>query len=110
DVVHCSDWHTGFIPVLMREKMQTRFDGTGAVFTIHNLAYQGEFGPEILDAFALPRSLFVPKHLETWGAVNFLKAGCVYSDQVNTVSPTYAREILTAEFGCKLEGLMRHLA
>jgi starch synthase len=110
DVIHCNDWHTGFVPVLMREKHAARFDSTGAVFTIHNLAYQGEFGVEILDALALPRSLFVPEYLETWGGVNFLKAGCVYSDQVNTVSPTYAKEIQTPEFGCKLEGLMLHLA
>jgi starch synthase len=110
DVVHCNDWHTGFIPVLMREKHQRRYDATGAVFTIHNLAYQGEFGIEIIDALALPRSLFVPELLETWGGVNFLKAGCVYSDRVNTVSPTYADEIETPEFGCKLEGLMVHLA
>lgn len=110
DVIHCNDWHTGFIPVLMREKHGGRFAGTGAVYTIHNLAYQGEFGVEILDAMGLPRYLFVPQYLETWGAVNFLKAGCVYSDLVNTVSPTYAREIQTPEFGCKLEGLMDHLA
>jgi len=110
DVIHCNDWHTGFVPVLMREKYANRFQSTSAVFTIHNLAYQGEFGVEILDALALPRSLFVPELLETWGAVNFLKAGCVYSDQVNTVSPNYAREIQTAAYGCTLEGLMRHLA
>jgi starch synthase len=110
DLVHCNDWHTGFIPVLMREKHARRFENTGAVYTIHNLAYQGEFGIEVLDALALPRSLFVPDLLETWGAVNFLKCGCVYSDRVNTVSPTYSKEIQTPEFGCKLEGLMKHLA
>jgi len=110
DVVHCNDWHTGFVPVLMREKFASRFSSTGAAFTIHNLAYQGEFGVEILDALALPRSLFVPELLETWGGVNFLKAGCVYSDQVNTVSPNYAREIQTPAYGCTLEGLMKHLA
>jgi starch synthase len=110
DVVHCNDWHTGFVPVLMREKLESSYEDTAAVFTIHNLAYQGEFGVEILDALALPRSLFVPELLETWGAVNFVKSGCVYSDQVNTVSPTYAREVQTPEFGCTLEGLMKHLA
>lgn len=109
-VVHCNDWHTGFIPVLMREKGASRFDDVASIYTIHNLAYQGEFGTEILDALALPRSLFVPEYLETWGAVNFLKAGCVYSDHVTTVSPAYALEVQTPEFGCKLEGLMQHLA
>lgn len=110
DVIHCNDWHTGFVPVLMREKHASRFADTGAVFTIHNLAYQGEFGIEILDALGLSRTLFVPELLETWGGVNFLKSGCAYSDQVNTVSPTYAKEIQTPEYGCKLEGLMVHLA
>ncbi len=110
DVVHCNDWHTGFIPVLMRERFATTYLSSAAVFTIHNLAFQGEFGIEILDALNLPRSLFIPEKLETWGGVNFLKSGCVYSDQVNTVSPTYAKEIQAPEFGCKLEGLMKHLA
>jgi starch synthase len=110
DVVHCNDWQTAFIPVLMREKHAAQWDETAAVYTIHNLAYQGEFGPEILDAFELPRRLFNPHRLETWGRVNFLKAGCVYADQVNTVSPRYANEIQTPEYGCTLEGLMVHLA
>ncbi|MGV3616926.1 MAG: glycogen synthase [Fimbriimonas sp.] len=110
DVVHVNDWHTGFLPVLMREKGSARWDGVGTVFTIHNLAYQGEFGIEVLDALDLPRSLYQPEKLETWGRVNFLKAGCVYSDRVNTVSPNYAQEIQTPEYGCTLDGLMRHLA
>jgi starch synthase len=109
DVVHCNDWHTGFVPVLMREKAGSIWDDAAAVFTIHNLAYQGEFGPEVLDKLDLPMSLFNMQQLETFGFVNFLKAGCVYSDHVNTVSPSYAREIQTAEYGCRLEGLMRHL-
>ncbi len=110
DVIHCHDWHTGFLPVLMRQKRAPTWDGTGAVFTIHNFAYQGEFGIEVLDKLDLPRELFNPNQLETWGRVNFLKAGCVFSDRVNTVSKTYAQEIQTPEYGCSLEGLMRHLA
>lgn len=110
DVIHVNDWHTGFLPVLMREKGGPRWDSVATLFTIHNLAYQGEFGIEILDRLDLPRSLFRPEKLETWGRVNFLKAGCVYADRVNTVSPNYAQEIQTPEFGCTLEGLMRYLA
>lgn len=106
EVVHCNDWHTAFMPVLMREKHHAKWSETATVYTIHNLAYQGEFGPEVLDVVGLPRSLFTMNKLETWGRVNFLKSGCVYSDQVNTVSPQYAREIQTAEFGCTLHGLM----
>ncbi|HVT13826.1 MAG TPA: glycogen synthase [Fimbriimonadaceae bacterium] len=109
-VVHCNDWHTGFVPVLMRERGASRFDEVASIYTIHNLAYQGEFGVEILDALAISRSRFVPDYLETWGSVNFLKSGCAYSDQVTTVSPAYAEEIQTPEFGCRLQGLMAHLA
>ena len=109
DVIHCNDWHTGFLPVLMREKHAETYASTAAVFTIHNFAYQGEFGMDVLDLLELPRSLFDPERVEAWGRVNFLKAGCVYADQVNTVSETYAEEIQTPEFGCRLDGLMRHL-
>ncbi|MBV6458394.1 MAG: Glycogen synthase [Fimbriimonadaceae bacterium] len=108
-VVHANDWHTGFVPVLMRERYPEDFDMVGAVFSIHNLAYQGEFGSDTLTAAGLPMELFNLHQLETFGAVNFLKAGCVYSDEVNTVSPTYAREIMWPQYGCRLEGLMWHL-
>lgn len=110
DVFHMNDWHTGLIPVIMREKMANVFDRAGAVFSIHNLAYQGEFGYEILDQAGLPSRLYNMHELETWGHVNFLKAGCVFSDQVNTVSPNYSQEIQTPRYGCRLDGLMRHLA
>lgn len=109
DVIHLNDWHMGFFPVILRE-MHPDWDQVATVFTIHNQAYQGEFGLEMLDAIGLPHSLYHPERLETWGRVNFLKSGCVYSDQVNTVSETYAREIQTPEYGCTLEGLMKHLA
>jgi starch synthase len=110
DVVHCNDWHTGFIPVLMREKKAHKWVSTASVFTIHNLAYQGEFEPEILDRLGLPQKLFNAEQVEAWGRLNFLKAGCVFSDQVNTVSPAYAVEIQTPRYGCGLDGLMLHLA
>lgn len=108
NVIHANDWHTGFLPVYMRES-GSEWSETGAVFTIHNLAYQGEFGIEALDLAGLPRSLFNYHQVEAYGAVNFLKAGCAYADQVNTVSPRYAEEIQTPEYGCRLDGLMRHL-
>ena len=109
DVVHTNDWHMGFIPVLMREQHQQVWDSVAAVHTIHNLAYQGTFGTEILDKLGLPQALFNLHRLEAHGRTNFLKAGCVYADMVNTVSPRYAQEIQTPEFGCGLDGLMRHL-
>ena len=110
DVVHCNDWHTGFTPVLMRETGHPTWNDTATIFTIHNLAYQGEFDEDILRRLDLPMTLFNLHQLETYGRVNFLKAGCVYADQVNTVSPTYALEIQTPEYGCRLEGLMQHLS
>lgn len=110
DVVHAHDWHTGFIPVLIKEDGGHDWDRVASVFTVHNLAYQGEFGADTLDRVGLPRSLYNMHQLETFGSVNFLKAGCVFADQVNTVSPTYAREIQTSEYGCRLEGLMAWLA
>lgn len=110
DVLSAHDWHMGFLPVMMREGPDDAWDGVASTFTIHNLAYQGEFGRDTLDAIGLPQCLFDMHRLETYGAVNFLKAGCVYADQVNTVSPTYAGEIQTPEYGCRLEGLMLWLA
>jgi starch synthase len=110
DVIHANDWHTGFLPVLMRERDAETWDETAAVFTIHNLAYQGLFEIDVLDALGLPHRLFHPDRVEAWGHVNFLKAGCMYADRVNTVSPTYAEEIQTGRYGCMLDGVMRHLA
>lgn len=108
DVIHANDWHTAFTPVFLREKAS--WDEVASVYTIHNLAYQGEFGPDTIEAAGLDWSTYNWNQLETWGTVNFIKSGCVYADQVNTVSPTYAREIQTPEFGCRLQGLMSHLS
>jgi len=110
DVVHAHDWHTGFLPVLMREGPADLWDRVASIYTIHNLAYQGEFGLDTLDKVGLPHCLFNMHQLETYGAVNFLKSACVYADRINTVSPTYAEEIQWPEYGCRLEGLMTWLA
>ncbi|CAN5393460.1 glycogen synthase GlgA [soil metagenome] len=110
DVIHCNDWHTGFLPVLMRYRDGQKWDRTASVFTIHNFAYQGEFGLETLDTLDLPRSLFNSNEVEAYGQVNFLKSGCVFADEVNTVSPTYAQEIQTSQYGNRLEGFMQWLA
>ncbi len=110
DVIHCNDWHTGFLPVVLRELGGEKWSQTASVYTIHNLAYQGEFQKDTLTALDLPEKLFNMHQLETYGGVNFLKSGCVFADQVNTVSPNYAEEIQTEEFGCRQWGLMRDLA
>lgn len=109
DVIHGNDWHCGAIPAVARAGGDPTWDETAIAYTIHNLAYQGVFGPEVVEKAGLPMSLFNMHQLETWGAFNFLKSGVVFADQVNTVSERYAKEIQTPQFGCTLEGLMKHL-
>lgn len=109
DIVHANDWHTGFTPVFVREKGGAQWGKTATVFTIHNLLYQGTFGPDTLEAAGLDEALFTMDKLETWGGVNFIKSACVFADMVNTVSPTYAQEIQTEAYGVGLWGLMRDL-
>jgi len=110
NVIHANDWHTGFLPVLLKEKAGTIWDKTGSVFSIHNMAYQGEFGIEALDWLGLSHDLYNFEQVEAWGQVNFMKAGMAFADVVNTVSPNYAKEIQTGEYGCGLDGLNRFLS
>jgi starch synthase len=77
------------------------------LFTIHNMGYQGLFSPEIMPLIDLPWEFFTPDTLEFYGKLNFMKAGIVYSDAISTVSKKYAQEILTQEFGCGLDGLLK---
>ena len=105
DVVHANDWHTGLLPILLGP---TRKERPATVFSIHNLAYQGLFPSEVLPSLPLPDGMFTSEGIEFYGKVSFLKAGIRFSDRITTVSPTYAREILTAEHGCGLDGLLRH--
>ena len=111
DVIHANDWQTGLVPVFLAEAYRTQpgYQRARSVFTIHNIAYQGIFGRDVLNLTGLPGWLFNPSQLEFHGFLNFLKAGVVFADAVTTVSPTYAREIQTAEFGCSLEGLLAGL-
>jgi len=103
DLVHLNDWHTGLVPAyLPRSGPRPR-----TVFTIHNLAYQGFFERAKFDALGLSPALWHADALEFWGGFSFMKAGLVLSDALTTVSPTYAREIQTAEFGETLDGVLR---
>lgn len=112
DVIHCNDWHTGFLPVYKKVIYgdDPMVGDAACVFTVHNLAYQGEFDRSVLADYGLPESLFNMEQVECYGSVNFLKAGITFSDLVSTVSPTYACEIQTCAYGCRLEGLLCHLA
>jgi starch synthase len=103
EVVHVNDWQTALIPVLLRKKGI----GLKTLQTIHNVAYQGIFPKRTIDKLSLGWELFNMEALEFWGKVNFLKGGIVFSDAVNTVSPTYAREITTPEYGYGLDGVLR---
>jgi len=104
EIIHCHDWQTALVPLYA--KMDRYFERTCFGFTIHNLAYQGVFPYEKIHDISLDPSFFTPDRLEFYGKINFMKAGIIYSDFINTVSPTYRDETLTSEFGWGLEGLL----
>ena len=108
-VFHAHDWQAGLLPVYLRENLalDPTFTGVRCVFTIHNLGYRGDFPASAVSEIGLKRALFHPEGLEFFGQLSFLKAGIVWADWVNTVSPTYAREIQTPEFGFGMDGLLR---
>lgn len=107
DILHCHDWHAALIPVYLKERYASDpfFAKTKSILTIHNIAHQGLFPGRDYPKLGLRPQVF--DNFEFYGKVNFLKAGIVCSDKVTTVSPQYAREILTKEFGCGLEGVLR---
>lgn len=106
DVVHCNDWQTGLVPALLSLSAPR----PATVFTVHNLAYQGLFPPELLQQLGLPTALWTMDGLEFYGELSFMKGGLMFADMINTVSPTYAEEIRTPEYGYRLDGLLRHRA
>lgn len=108
DIIHCNDWHTALVPGYVKYFWDKNVVGT--LFSIHNLAYQGICDKDMFYYSGLPESAFNPEEVEYYGKFNIMKAGIVYSDMVNTVSPTYAEEIKTPEFGCGLDGLLRKRA
>ena len=104
DIIHCNDWQSGLVPALL--SLESNRPAT--VFTIHNMAYQGIFPKATHASLNLPEQLWNPKGIEFNGMLSFLKGGLAYSDRITTVSPTYAREIQTADFGYGLEGLLSY--
>ena len=103
DVVHLNDWHTGLAAAWIRESTPR----PGTVFTIHNLAYQGNYPAAQAESLGLPAAWMTSAGLEFHGQLSFMKAGLVSVDAVTTVSPSYAREIQTTEFGCGMDGVLR---
>jgi starch synthase len=104
DVVHAHDWHAALTPLYIAQNPAL---DVPSVLTIHNLAFQGIFAPDVLSDLSLPVRRLMPAGIEYHGRVSFMKAGLVYSRKVTTVSPTYAREICTPDFGYGLEGVLR---
>ncbi|WP_424766803.1 glycogen synthase GlgA [Paenibacillus sp. sgz302251] len=110
EVIHCHDWHTGMIPALLKHHYWNReqFSRIKTVYTIHNLQYQGNFPYGVLgDLFGLPDWLFTIEGVEFYGQVSFMKAGIQLADRVTTVSPSYANEIRTPEYGYAMDGVLR---
>ncbi|HDR06825.1 MAG TPA: glycogen synthase GlgA [Candidatus Coatesbacteria bacterium] len=109
DLIHSHDWQTALVPLLLKKGNYPPFENTATLFTIHNLAYMGCFPPEeALPLVGLGDGIFAAEGgLEYHGKVNYLKAGLVFADVLTTVSPTYAKEIQTPEFGYGLEGVLK---
>ena len=111
DIMHCHDWHTGMIACMCKENFNhdARYRAIKHVYTIHNLAFQGNFGPQMLDScLGLGNYVFDNGNVRFDGGISFMKTGIVYSDKITTVSPSYAEEIKTAQYGERLESVLRH--
>jgi len=106
DIVHAHDWHAGLAPAYLVLGADSQPTPAG-VFTIHNLAFQGLFPAASMEILGLPGASFTIDGLEFWGSLSFMKAGLVTAGRVTTVSPGYAKEIATPEFGCGLDGVIR---
>ncbi len=106
DLVHCNDWQTALAPALLASEANR----PATVFTVHNLAYQGLFSRDEYQTLGLPAAWWSPHALEFYDKFSFIKGGLVFADWITAVSPTYAREILTPEYGCGLDGLLNHRA
>ncbi len=108
DILHCNDWHTAMIPMLLRTQYGYYVHGRmKTLLTIHNIAYQGKFGFEFFrDLLRVEDRYFTPEFMELNGCGAFLKAGCVFADRLSTVSPSYANEICTPYYGEGLEGIL----
>jgi len=108
DILHAHDWQAGLAPVYLRTRYagEPRLGSMTAVFTIHNLAYQGIFPAEWLAPLGLGLEMMSMDAMEFWGQISLLKGGIVFSDSITTVSPTYAREIQTKEYGFGFEGVL----
>lgn len=108
DIVHGHDWHAGLAFAYIKALEWARGRRTaGTVFTVHNMAYQGNFPAHVFSELDLPFSMLNPDGIEFYGQVSFLKSGFCYADRITTVSPTYAEEIRYGEQSCGLGGVIQ---
>jgi starch synthase len=109
DIFHCHDWQAGLVPVYLRSTfaLDPTFLAARTLFTIHNLGYHGLFDASAVSSLGLDPAVFTPAGLEFFGKLSFIKGGLACSDALNAVSPSYAREIQTPEYGFGLDGVLR---
>ena len=110
DIIHCHDWQAGLIPAYLKTvyKLDAFFTRTRSLFTVHNMAYQGHYGYSSFEKAGFHPVDFVPNKFEYYGGISFLKSGLVFADNINTVSPTYAKEVQNdPSKGFGLEGVLR---
>jgi starch synthase len=109
EIFHCHDWQAGLVPALLRSSFASdpTYFGIKTLFTIHNLGYQGLFPKTALAEAALDPDVYSPGGLEFFGQISYIKGGIAFADALSTVSPTYAREIQTPEYGFGLDGALR---
>jgi len=110
DILHCHDWQAALVPLYKADQQHANpvFDQVRTMLTIHNLGYQGRYGKGHFWDLGLNGGWFSPDKLEYYGDLNILKGGLAMADWLTTVSPTYAREIQTPEYGFGLDGTLRH--
>ncbi|KOR33171.1 glycogen synthase [Achromatium sp. WMS3] len=108
DIVHCNDWQTGLVPLFLSDRSNIS-NIPAIVFTIHNLCFQGIFDRAAFKRLKLPESLWNPQGIEYHGDFSFLKGGILFSNCVNTVSPTYAKEVCLPKLGCGFDGMLAQL-
>ncbi len=108
DIIHVNDWQTSLIPYYLKTQFQANFPKTKSLITIHNIGYQGVFDYEFLDEIEIAENLFYPMGpAEFFGRINFLKMGLIFSDSINTVSKTYAKELLLPNLGGGMENILK---
>lgn len=112
DIVHGHDWQAALLPIFLHSGLRwtRQFEGARSIYTIHNLNYQGRYGAERFPVLGLHPGYWTSHGVEYYGDLVLMKGGIVFADRVTTVSPTYAREIRTPEFGAGFDGLLRERA